>query len=1175
MNLIDYIKSSSAFQQFKDNLKINGRHLLTGILGSAKTLILKELVSSYSHPLLVVTDTLNHAQELANDLMNVLDSEQVQLYPNEDLIATELATSSPDFQSQRIRALNLLASGQKGIVITSSAGLKRQLPSVDTWQKSKLKFDISMENIDLEKISMQLTLMGYQRRKIVDRPGEFAIRGSILDIYSLNNEFPIRIDLFDTEIDSIRYFDISDQRSIEKLDEVEILPATEWIYTKEDLASAAVKLSQLVDDNLKNFSDEQQVSIKRKSQEIQKDWNAGILTNDQKIFVQLIYPEMTSLLDYLNKDGLLILDDYSKITDKADQINKNEQGWLRSQGELAFLFKEKLQVSFKIRDLIRKTKHNSVFMSLFKKGIGRLKFASLDEIKVRAVQQFFSQLPLLKTEARRWNKQNQTVVILIESEERIAEISKTLDDFEIPNIITQLDNLQQGILQIVRGSLQSGFEIPDSKLVVLTESELFAKATKKRAKRLTMDNAERLKSYTELKEGDLIVHVNHGIGRYLGIKTMEVNGKHQDYLDLEYKDNAKLYVPVNQLDRVQKYVSGESKTPQLNKLGGTKWQKTKAKVAHKIEDIADELVDLYAERSMRKGFAFPKDDEYQHEFEDAFAYTETDDQLRSTQEIKSDMEKSKPMDRLLIGDVGFGKTEVALRAAFKAVDAGKQVAFLVPTTVLAQQHYETMLQRFEGFPVEIGILSRFNTPSESSKTIENLKNGKCDIVVGTHRLLSKDVNFKNLGLLIIDEEQRFGVKHKERLKKLKETVDVLTLTATPIPRTLNMSMLGVRDLSVIETAPIDRYPIQTYVLEQDYQVIASGIRREIERNGQVFYLHNRVHDIEEVVFTLQSLVPEARIAYIHGQMSENQMEKILMDFIHGEYDVLVTTTIIETGVDIPNVNTLFVENADKMGLAQLYQLRGRVGRSNRVAYAYFMHKEGKVLTEVAEKRLEAIKDFTELGSGFKIAMRDLAIRGAGNLLGQQQHGFIDSVGYDLYTQMLNEAVAKKRGVKQIAKTDAEINLNVEAYIPADYIEDEKQKIEIYKRIRQFNNFDQYQEVQDDILDRFGEYPDEVSNLLEIGLLKMYADYAQVEKITQIKQKIEIVFSINTSQKISGQQFLEAVSQTKLSTQMNIENSKMKIIINEKENQTINQLILQMQEMMKFLADLLVKQEKSK
>ena len=1160
MELCDFVADSTEFQKFLKDLDTSGHHLVTGLFGSARTVFFKTLLNKKNCPILVVTDTLSHAQSLATDLMNIIAEEKVHLFPAEELVATEIATSSPDFKSQRVRALQALSEQVPQIIVTSASGLRRRIPPLEEWQRTILNLKPGM-NIDLTKTINKLVQMGYKRQGMVDRPGDFSVRGSIIDVYALNHELPVRIDLFDTEVDSIRYFDIGSQRSIKNLSTAKILPATDFLHTNERLQTAASKLSKIKNKVIDQTTDvEEKTVLQQEIEQTITEWKANEISLKQRIFAQLLYPENTTLLNYLSQSGIVVLDDYAKILEHADEINQNEQMWLKDRG--SNLIFTKIKLSHDLREVIKKDDHNNIFSSLFKKGIGRLNFITSDEIKTRAVQRFFSQLPLLKTEAQRWVKQNQTVVILIEDEERLAKISQTLDDFEIPNIMTQLDSLQREILQIAKGSLSAGFELPDSKLVVLTESELFAKATKKHPARLTMDNTERLKSYTDLKEGDYVVHVNHGVGRFLGIKTMEVDGKHRDYLTLEYQKGAKLYVPVNQLDRVQKYVSADAKPPHLNRLGGTEWQKTKQRVAHKIEDIADELVDLYAEREAHKGFAFPPDDSYQKEFEDAFPYTETPDQLRSTAEIKKDMEKPRPMDRLLIGDVGYGKTEVALRAAFKAIEGEKQVAFLVPTTVLAQQHYKTMLKRFEGFPVKIDILSRFNTRADTKKIIASLKDGTCDIVVGTHRLLSKDIQFKDLGLLIIDEEQRFGVKHKERLKQLKSNVDVLTLTATPIPRTLNMSMLGVRDLSVIETAPTDRYPIQTYVMEQDYEVIFNGIRREMERGGQIFYLHNRVQNIEEKTAELQALVPEARITYIHGQMTENQMEKILMDFIHGDYDVLVTTTIIETGVDMPNVNTLFVENADKIGLAQLYQLRGRVGRSNRVAYAYFMYQPNKVLTEVSEKRLETIKDFTELGSGFKIAMRDLAIRGAGNLLGKQQHGFIDSVGYDLYTQMLNEAVARKRGIKPPLRMDSEINLNIEAYIPSTYISDEQQKIEIYKRMQQLNSFEQYQEIQDDLLDRFGDYPDEVSNLLEVSLLKMYADQALVERIFKRHEQIVIEFSKQATQKLSGQQFIEITATTDLMTNLDLEKDQMNLVIIPHPKQIFSQIILEMQKMLK-------------
>ena len=665
-------------------------------------------------------------------------------------------------------------------------------------------------------------------------------------------------------------------------------------------------------------------------------------------------------------------------------------------------------------------------------------------------------------------------------------------------------------------------------LVFITEYEIFKKKIKRKYRRQNISNAERLKDYSELQKGDYVVHQIHGIGQYLGIETIELKGIHRDYVSIQYQNGDRISIPVEQIQTLSKYVSSDGKAPKLNKLNDGRFKKAKQKVKNQVEDIADDLIKLYAERSQLEGFAFSKDDEDQVAFDEAFPYVETEDQLRSIDEIKKDMQASQPMDRLLVGDVGFGKTEVAMRAAFKAVNNHKQVVVLVPTTVLAQQHYSNFKERFEQFAVNVDVLSRFRSKKEQTETLKKLKKGQVDILIGTHRVLSKDVEFADLGLIIIDEEQRFGVKHKEALKELKKKVDVLTLTATPIPRTLHMSMLGIRDLSVIETPPTNRYPVQTYVLEQNDRVIRDAVLREIDRGGQVYYLYNKVDTIEKKVSELQELIPEASIGFVHGQMSEIRLENTLLDFIEGEYDILVTTTIIETGVDIPNANTLFIENADHMGLSTLYQLRGRVGRSNRIAYAYLMYRPDKSLTEVSEKRLEAIKGFTELGSGFKIAMRDLSIRGAGNLLGSSQSGFIDSVGFELYSQLLEEAIAKKNGTdKKREKGNAELILQIDAYLPDEYISDERHKIEIYKRIRQIDNRVNYEELQDELIDRFGEYPDVVAYLLEIGLAKAYLDKVFVNRVERRNNKLVIQFEKILQQLFLTQDYFQALSQTNL------------------------------------------------
>ena len=1141
MQLNELMSNTVEMTGFYNSLKEKGRHMVTGVSGSVRTLLLADLEEKLQVPLIVVCDDLFHAQSLEEDLTNVFAEEDIDLFPVEENFVAAISASSPEYKAQRVKTLQKMADGSSKIVVTSVSGIRRMLCPKDFWLKSTIKFKLGEEIIP-EKLKQELCTMGYRAVKMVERPGDFAVRGSIFDIYALNLENPVRIDLFDTEIDSLRLFDSTDQRSLKKIDEVEILPATDFIASDSMLAKGAAVLQKNVKDYLAKLDDEEDKKILADNlRMVADDWHRGILEPEHVVFSEELYGKSkTSLFDYLSESGMIVFDDYKRLKEKDHELEKSDAQWILEKVEERKLY-VKETLGFEISELEKKDQHERIFMSLLQKGMGRMRFVSLTDIKSRSVQQFFGQLSLLKVETMRYKKMNETVVFLISETERAKKTLQLLDDLGIKAIENNKDKIEQGVFQIVNGTLQNGFELPLNHLVVLTENELFAKVKKRQPRHQTMSNTERLKSYADLKPGDFVVHVNHGIGRFMGMETLEVAGRHQDYMTIVYRDDAKLFIPVSQLDRIQKYVSSEGKVPKVNKLGSSEWEKTKQKVASKLEDIADELVELYSKRESEKGHAFPKDDSYQKEFEDAFPYTETPDQLRSAKEIKLDMEKEKPMDRLLVGDVGYGKTEVALRAAFKAVKESKQVAFLVPTTILAQQHYETMLERFEGFPVNVGLLSRFRTKKQQKETIEELRTGQLDIVVGTHRVLSKDIEFSDLGLLIVDEEQRFGVKHKERLKQLRAQVDVLTLTATPIPRTLHMSMLGVRDLSVIETPPANRYPIQTYVMEKNPGAIREAIQREMGRGGQVFYLYNRVETIERKVEEIQALVPEARIAYAHGQMTEVQLENTLFDFIEGQYDVLVTTTIIETGVDIPNANTLFVENADYMGLSTLYQLRGRVGRSNRVAYAYFMYEQQKILNEVSEKRLQAIKDFTELGSGFKIAMRDLSIRGAGNLLGAQQHGFIDAVGFDMYSQMLSEAVARKQGKnQQTEKTSVEIDLGVDAYLPESYVSDQRQKIEIYKRIRELDSQEMLDELEADLLDRFGEYPEEVAHLLTIGQIKMDGDRALLEMIRKQQQTIVFKLSKVGTKRYTVEQLFEALTATKLKAGLGVEKEQMMI-----------------------------------
>jgi transcription-repair coupling factor (superfamily II helicase) len=1081
---------------------------------------------------------LYYANQLVEDLRQVIDD--VYIFPVDEVLSAEMAFASPEAKAERVLTLHAIAANQPGVYVLPVAAIRKFLPTLKTWQEVQFSWQVGDE-IDVEQLPQQLVLMGYERQTMIGKPGEFSIRGSIIDIYPLHTEYPVRIELFDVEIDSMRYFDVETQRSVTNLDEVLILPTTELVFSKENLVKGSEKLQELLTKRLavtKEPTDKQFLSDY--FGQLIALWKDGIPGDTANFYTDLLYQEKQTILDYFAKDALLLVDDYGRIMETNREIEREESEWHTQKISELRVFSEQT-FGVNLHQLFQRLTFTTTYFSLFQKGMGNLRFQAIHNIQYRPMQQFFGQMGLLKVEIDRWEKQQQTVIFLVGSHERAKKLEQDFRDHEIYAVETTPDRLFTGRSQIVEGTLQSGFELPQDHVVVVTEQELFQKVTKKRTRRQTVTNAERLKSYNELKTGDYVVHANHGIGKYIGMQTLEVDGVHQDYMTIVYQNDDKLFIPVTQLNLIQKYVASESKSPKINKLGGTEWAKTKRKVSKKIEDIADDLIQLYAKREAEKGYAFAPDDAYQREFEDAFPYSETDDQLRSTSEIKRDMEKEKPMDRLLVGDVGFGKTEVALRAAFKAIKESKQVAFLVPTTILAQQHYETMVDRFEGFPVNVGLLSRFRTKKQQNETIKEIKEGKIDIVVGTHRILSQDIEFADLGLLVIDEEQRFGVKHKERLKQLRSQVDVLTLTATPIPRTLHMSMLGVRDLSVIETPPENRYPIQTYVMETNPGAIREAILREMARGGQVFYLYNRVDTIEQKVEELQALVPDARIGYAHGQMTEVQLENTLFDFIEGQFDVLVTTTIIETGVDIPNANTLFVENADYMGLSTLYQLRGRVGRSNRVAYAYFMYEQQKILNEVSEKRLQAIKDFTELGSGFKIAMRDLSIRGAGNLLGAQQHGFIDSVGFDMYAQMLSEAVDRKQGKNtQTEKTSVEIDLGIDAYLPTEYIDDERQKIEIYKRIRELESMDSLDELQDDLIDRFGEYPDEVAHLLMVGEIKMNGERALIDTIRKHGPIIQFVLSKAGTKAYTVEQLFEALSATKLKATLGVEKEQMHI-----------------------------------
>lgn len=1044
-NLVNFIK---AVPQAKNSM-------LTGVNFGAFNLIIRELLHRLQQPILIVASDENRAQQIYSSLVELFEENMVHLFPVEPLLETQAAVSSLDELSQRLDAMSFLLTKQKGIVISTPQSLQYPLPAAIKFKANSLTLKVN-QVCNLSKICDFLVRCGYQRDDLVANPGEFALRGDILDIYPLNIAYPYRIEFFDDEIDNIRTFNPVSQRTKDSLTEVVIEPA---------------------DDQL------------------------------DKLYQNEDY---TTILDYLTESGIICFDDIRAIRQNIVQIDARNRDYLAHETSTN-IKNSRLDFTSIFNQIVQA----KIYSSLFQVSVNDLKIDQLLNLHTREPQQFFSQMLLIKNELSVYELQQQTVIIQADNLVRAKQIKSTFADYGIDITIAAENRLIPNKRQIIVDNFNQGFVLPRINLVYLTEHDLFNRQPHIHKKIKSLENAQQIRSYQELNPGDYVVHINHGIGIFEGIKTLESNGKKGDYITITYRNHDQLFVPADQLGVVQKYVASDGKIPKINKLGGNEWAKTKCRVQEKIEDIADELLAIYAHRATEKGFAFLPDDELQRDFEAAFPYLETPDQIKAIREIKLDMQKEKPMDRLLVGDVGFGKTEVALRAAFKAIDSGKQVAFLVPTTILAEQHYATMLERFKDFPVNIAMLCRFQTEKEADEIATNLSNGKIDIVVGTHRILSRDIKFKNLGLLIIDEEQRFGVKHKEKLKKLKNNIDVLTLTATPIPRTLHMSMIGVRDLSVMETPPANRYPIQTYVTEETPNIVREACLRELARNGQIFFLHNKIQDIDQKVAYLSQLIPEARIEYIHGRMSERQLEDIMLRFTQKKFDILVTTTIIETGVDLPNVNTLLVENADTYGLSQLYQLRGRIGRSSRLAYAYFLYKRDKVLTEVSEKRLNAIRDFTALGSGFKIAMRDLSIRGAGNILGKQQHGFIDSVGYDLYAQMLDQTIKQKRGDKVCHKTNAEVRINLEAYIPTEYISSQKQKIEFYKKIKHANNVKAIDDIADELIDRFGTYPKSVENLLNIATIKVLADTAQILSITNIDEKIDIVLDQKASEELKG------------------------------------------------------------
>ncbi|HEU9314793.1 TPA: transcription-repair coupling factor [Streptococcus pneumoniae] len=1122
VTLLDLFSENDQIKKWHQNLTDKKRQLILGLSTSTKALAIASSLEKEDR-IVLLTSTYGEAEGLVSDLISILGEELVYPFLVDDAPMVEFLMSSQEKIISRVEALRFLTdSSKKGILVCNIAASRLILPSPNAFKDSIVKISVG-EEYDQHAFIHQLKENGYRKVTQVQTQGEFSLRGDILDIFEISQLEPCRIEFFGDEIDGIRSFEVETQLSKENKTELTIFPASDMLLREKDYQRGQSALEKQISKTLSPI-------LKSYLEEILSNFHQKQSHADSRKFLSLCYDKTWTVFDYIEKDTPIFFDDYQKLMNQYEVFER----------ELAQYFTEELQNSKAFSDMqyfsdieqIYKKQSPVTFFSNLQKGLGNLKFDKIYQFNQYPMQEFFNQFSFLKEEIERYKKMDYTIILQSSNSMGSKTLEDMLEEYQIKLDSRDKTNICKESVNLIEGNLRHGFHFVDEKILLITEHEIFQKKLKRRFRRQHVSNAERLKDYNELEKGDYVVHHIHGIGQYLGIETIEIKGIHRDYVSVQYQNGDQISIPVEQIHLLSKYISSDGKVPKLNKLNDGHFKKAKQKVKNQVEDIADDLIKLYSERSQLKGFAFSADDDDQDAFDDAFPYVETDDQLRSIEEIKRDMQASQPMDRLLVGDVGFGKTEVAMRAAFKAINDHKQVVILVPTTVLAQQHYTNFKERFQNFAVNIDVLSRFRSKKEQTATLEKLKNGQVDILIGTHRVLSKDVVFADLGLMIIDEEQRFGVKHKETLKELKKQVDVLTLTATPIPRTLHMSMLGIRDLSVIETPPTNRYPVQTYVLEKNDSVIRDAVLREMERGGQVYYLYNKVDTIVQKVSELQELIPEASIGYVHGRMSEVQLENTLLDFIEGQYDILVTTTIIETGVDIPNANTLFIENADHMGLSTLYQLRGRVGRSNRIAYAYLMYRPEKSISEVSEKRLEAIKGFTELGSGFKIAMRDLSIRGAGNLLGKSQSGFIDSVGFELYSQLLEEAIAKRNGnananTNTRTKGNAELILQIDAYLPDTYISDQRHKIEIYKKIRQIDNRVNYEELQEELIDRFGEYPDVVAYLLEIGLVKSYLDKVFVQRVERKDNKITIQFEKVTQRLFLAQDYFKALSVTNL------------------------------------------------
>ena len=1081
--LIKTLEENKKFQELTKQISKTGPIAISGLVDVEKLHVLAAIFNETKRPMVLVTYNEIQARKLYQDLKKLI--KQTYFFPKKEITSYDYVAQSKEIEYKRIDVLNkmYLAKQQKEpiIIVTTIEAVMQKMIAKDTLYQNVIDFKVG-KTYSLDGIKEKLVGLGYERSDLIENKGQFSIRGGIVDV-GLSEKIGVRIEFWGDEVDSIRFFQISSQRSTEMLKEITIFPAHELIV--QDLSEA-----------VKNIQEKYPEEI----EDIELIKNGDYISKINKYFNEF-YENQASFLDYMSDEYLLLLDEKSKINQRKTNIIEDNNKLIASLVEKEKFVPEaienisKFEYNLEEKQIIYLEQNDSI------KNIQKYYF------ETREINFYNLQLDLLLADVVTYQKNKKKVVLLAGNEISAKKLCDILKENQINYKYEQeAENVKPGEIIVTIGGFSSGFENYDLNLIVISLQNNFEEPVKRKKKlSSTFKDSEKI-VFADLKPGDIVVHQTHGIGQFIGVNTITADGVTKDYIKIKYRNDDILYVPTNSLDSVRKYIGGgDNSSPRLNKLGGKEWSATTSKVKKNLEAVAKDLIELYAKRQKIKGFSFSPDTPWQKQFEDSFPYTETDDQLRCIQDVKKDMEKPQPMDRLLCGDVGYGKTEVAIRAAFKAVMDQKQVAYLVPTTILANQQYEEFKTRMQEFAINVELLNRFKTKKEQDEIIKKLKLGEVDVVVGTHRLLSEDVNFKDLGLLIIDEEHRFGVKDKEKIKKLRTNIDVLTMTATPIPRTLHMSIVGVRDMSVIYEPPHNRKPVQTYVLEYDQEVITEAITKEIEKGGQVFYLFNQVEGIEKKANEISMLVPEAKVGFAHGKMSGRELEEIMESFINHEINVLVCTTILESGIDIPNANTIIVENADRLGLAQLYQIRGRVGRSDKQAYAYITYKRDKLLSEVADKRLKAIKEFTEFGSGFKIAMRDLEIRGAGSMLGEMQHGHMEQVGYDTYCKLLDEVIKEMQGIEVVEEQDVQIDLAVSSYIPDNFIENSSQKIEIYQNIALCRTEEELQNVIDEVIDRYGRLPKELENLIDIARIKQLARKANILKIAQRENGIVFYF----------------------------------------------------------------------